>query len=115
MNTTEKIERLIKVREELKPLTEEYDKLKAWAKQYLIEKNQKGIKTNHGSIGKSERKIATITNLEDFLDYAMTNDAIYLLNIKPASQAVKEWTESIEPIPGISFIDISVLNIRKSK
>jgi len=65
------------------------------------------------SAGLSETEIPIIDNHDDFHNYIIQNNAVYLLQNRPSTAACSELVNSGEVIPGIRFITKRKISLRK--
>ena len=89
---------------ELQPLTDLMDELKNDLLTTLNQFNSENIQTTEGTIHKTSRKTASISDQSEFLAFIIENRAWEMLDLKCNSTAAEGYIEmNGEPPPGVNF------------
>jgi hypothetical protein len=102
---------------ELAPLNEVMEELKNHLLDCLNRVNSENIQTEDGTIHKTSRKTASVSDQSEFLAFVIENRAWEMLDLKCNATAADDYiSEHGEPPPGVNFnvhITASVLAPRK--
>lgn len=91
-------------KEELKPLNEAMDSLKTYLLDCLNKINSENIQTEDGTIHKTSRKTASVSDQSAFLSFVIENRAWEMLNLSCNPTAAEDFiNENGEPPPGVNF------------
>lgn len=89
---------------ELVPLNEAMDSLKTFLLDSLNKINSENIQTEDGTIHKTSRKTASVSDQSEFLAFVIENRAWEMLDLKCNSTAAEGYIdEHGEPPPGVNF------------
>ena len=124
-NTDRAIEKFIELRDkiaalkkrhtaELAPFNQAKDLIEAWLLSDLNAANVEAMRASTGTVYKSVRTSATVSEWSKTLEYIQANDAWELLTAsvsKVAAEAIINETQA--PIPGVSITREIILNVRK--
>ncbi len=101
-------------KQELAPLLHTMDRLEAWLLNHLNSTGAKSVATTEGTAFKKERVSVTVQDREAFLEFAMDNDELGLLDIRASKLAVEEFLEANGELPpGTSIVRETVAQIRR--
>lgn len=121
MTTGELIKRLIDIREEKrkikareKELNEEWRSLELQGLITLDDQGMDKASTKDGTISIGETILPQVVDWDAFGEHIIQNDALYLLQRRPAAAAYRELLESGETVPGVEPYTQRSINLRKA-
>ncbi len=110
---------LIKTKEdehkaELKPYKEMLDKLNAVLLDHLNVINGESVRTDTGTVYRTEKKSASLADPDAFMRYVIGNEAWDLLDRKANVNAVADFIEENDLAPpGVNFSTTYVVGVRR--
>lgn len=108
-----RVERLAKEHEAEK-LKDQETEMKSWLIAVFKEQKYEGIMIEQRVTGLSEREVHIVEDREQFVKYIYENEAIDLLQFRPAEGAICEREEAGEAVPGTSVVKTYDLFDRKA-
>lgn len=124
MNT--RVEQYIKLRDHIKSITEKHEaelapfkdlleRMNAAMLQRLNDLGGDSLKTEKGTVYRTERKAASIADADAFMDFVVANNAWDLLDRKANKTAVEDFIKNHDtPPPGVNFTKTFVVGVRRS-
>ncbi len=101
-------------KEELAPVLLVMDRLEAWLLQHLNTTGAKSVATTKGTAFKKERVSVTVKDQAAFMEFAVDNDELGLLDIRASKLAIEEFLEANGELPpGTSIVRETVAQIRR--
>ena len=99
---------------EIKPYKEMLDKLNAVLLDHLNTINGESVRTDTGTVYRTEKKSAGLADPDAFMRYVIGNEAWDLLDRKANSTAVADFIEDNQaPPPGVNFTTTYVVGVRR--
>lgn len=121
LTTADLIARLVDIREEKrklsareKELNEEWRSLELEALIRLDEQGMDKASTKRGTISIGENILPQVVDWDAFGEHIIQNDALYLLQRRPAAAAYRELLEAGETVPGVEPYTQRQINLRKA-
>ena len=100
---------------EIAKFDEALDKLDARLLTYLSNANAESIRTEAGTVYKSEKTSATVADFDTFLGYVLETKAYHFLEKRCAKQAIAEFKEEKNDLPpGIDWRSVLTVGVRRS-
>lgn len=121
LTTADLIARLVDIREEKrkikareKELNDEWRTLELEALIRLDDQGMDKASTKRGTISIGENILPQVVDWDAFGEHIIQNDALYLLQRRPAAAAYRELLESGETVPGVEPYTQRQINLRKA-
>lgn len=121
VTTADLIARLVDIREEKrkikareKELNEEWRSLELEALIRLDDQGMDKASTKRGTISIGENILPQVVDWDAFGEHIIQNDALFLLQRRPAAAAYRELLESGEAVPGVEPYTQRSINLRKA-
>lgn len=121
LTTADLIARLVDIREEKrkikareKELNDEWRTLELEALIRLDDQGMDKASTKRGTISIGENILPQVVDWDAFGEHIIQNDALYLLQRRPAAAAYRELLESGETVPGVEPYTQRSINLRKA-
>jgi hypothetical protein len=121
LTTADLIARLVDIREEKrkmkareKELNEEWRTLELEAMIRLDDQGMDKASSKRGTISIGETVLPQVVDWDAFGEHIIENDALYLLQRRPAAAAYRELLESGETVPGVEPYTQRSINLRKA-
>lgn len=103
-----------KFKEEIKPYKELLDGLNSILLNHLNTVGGNSVSTDAGTVYRTEKNSAALSDPAAFMDYVITNEAFDLMDRKANVTAVKEFIkEHSAPPPGVNFSSVFVVGVRR--
>lgn len=100
---------------ELKPLKETLEQLNSVLLQHLNDINGDSVKTESGTVYRTEKKSASLADADAFMEYVIANSAFDLIDRKANVVAVEDFiNEHNAPPPGVNFTKTFVVGVRRA-
>lgn len=81
----------------------------------MLDENEVSLmRGRSASVSISETETASVEDWDQFEKYIIDNNALYLLQRRPANQAYRELVKTNGPIPGVTTFIQRRLNLRKT-
>lgn len=120
LTTGQIVARMVEIRDERRTLSardkELIDEGKSFEMELLIRLDEQGmekVSTPAGTASISETILPQVVDWDEFYKYMVENDALYLLQKRPAAAAFREMHESGQPIPGVEPFTQRTIGLRK--
>lgn len=121
LTTADLIAKLVDIREEKrkikareKELNDEWRSLELEALIRLDDQGMEKASTKRGTISIGENILPQVVDWDAFGEHIIQNDALYLLQRRPAAAAYRELLESGEEVPGVEPYTQRSINLRKA-
>lgn len=121
MTTADLIAKLVDIREEKrkikareKELNDEWRTLELEALIRLDDQGMDKASTKRGTISIGENVLPQVVDWDAFGEHIIQNDALFLLQRRPAAAAYRELLESGETVPGVEPYTQRSINLRKA-
>lgn len=121
LTTADLIAKLVDIREEKrkikareKELNEEWRSLELEALIRLDDQGMDKASSKRGTISVGENILPQVVDWDAFGEHIIENDALYLLQRRPAAAAYRELLESGETVPGVEPYTQRSINLRKA-
>jgi len=99
----------------MKPLKETLEQLNAVLLKHLDELGGESVKTDSGTVYRTERKNASLADAEAFMDFVVRHGAFDLLDRKANVTAVEDYINDHDaPPPGVNFTKTFVVGVRRA-
>lgn len=122
LTTADLIKRLVDIREEKRKIKarekELNDEWRTLELEALIRLDEQGMDkasvSKIGTISIGENILPQVVDWDAFGDYIIENDALYLLQRRPAAAAYRELIASDQTVPGVEPYTQRSINLRKA-
>jgi hypothetical protein len=120
LTTGQIVAKMVEIREERRIIAKRDGELIAEGKSFelelLIRLDEQGVDKVSAPAGTatiSETILPQVVDWDAFYKYMVDNDALYLLQKRPAAAAFREMHESGQPIPGVEPFTQRTIGLRK--
>jgi len=101
-------------KEKMKPYKETLEKLNAVLLQHLINMNGDSVRTEAGTVYRTEKKSASLADPDAFMRFVIGNEAWDLLDRKANVTAVADFIQENDATPpGVNFSTTYVVGVRR--
>ncbi len=100
---------------ELAPVQQIMDRLEAWLLHHLNSTGAKSVTADQGGTAFKKKRVSiTVQDREAFMEFAVNNDELGLLDIRASKLAVEEFLEANGELPpGTSIVREIVAQVRR--
>lgn len=125
-NINDLVDQYVKLRDKVKKADDEHKKRTQHAKEYLDMLTSKlleqlntiggdSVKTPAGTVYRTERRTASISDGKAFREYVIANEAFDIIDFKANAPAVEDFINSNgTPPPGVNFSKAYTVGVRRS-
>lgn len=104
-----------KHKEQLKPYKEALDLLNAALVQHLNAIQAESVRTNYGTVYKTTKDSATISDSTAFWEHVLRTKDFDLIDKRANKTAVRDYIEDNgAPPPGVNYTQVSEVGVRRS-
>ena len=100
--------------QQVKDLQQEYDALDAELQSRMTEQGIDQARGTKATASLSSTVVPTVKDWDAFYEYIQANDALYLLQRRPAAGPCRELFDAGETIPGVDRFTKTAINLRNN-
>ena len=102
-------------KEELQPYKDGLEALNGSLLKHLNAIGAESVRTNHGTVYRTNKDSATIADPKAFWDYVVTSKEFELIDKRANKTAVRDYIDDNgAPPPGGNYTQVSVVGVRRS-